>query len=336
MNLPGVDVLIALHRNDRFLAEAITSIMKSVDVCPRIILIDDRVDDSTELPYQNLCEVVKTSGGLGFEKAINLGSQKIESEYVAILGSDDLSSPMRLRKQIQKLEETESNLSLCRIKKFQIDKNIPNLGGGLLGNQYQIKVLLISSIGADGTWVAKSSWWLKNIKFQESDSDWAFALRNFEKYQICFSKDVFVRYRMHKLQITRNLTEGQKLLKISYIPWAIQCEINNLTILDFENFLILNGVKRPGPKELENREYEKWLCQFWKILSIKEKLALRQVFGRRLVMISVLSRSKFKESKLNLLAFIAIPSLALDVVKVLWLKIRRYNIEIRPRIRLDP
>ncbi len=333
---PTVDVLIALHRNDLYLFNAIKSIKESHGVDVQVILIDDRLNDNSELPFQESCKIVKTVGGVGFEQAINLGSSEVKADYVAILGSDDISSPHRLKNQIKKLEKTQSDISICKVRKFIDDKSLPNLSGSILKQQYTYKVLYLAPVGADGTWVARSNWWKKNILFNEVDTDWSLALRSFGNIKICYSDEVYVGYRMHDLQITRDVQESKRIYQIAFNQWLLECSKQGLPIMDFKNFLILNCATGFKAAKIDIELIELWINEFWNLLILEEKAFLRQIIGRRLLRISIAQRRLFKTPRLNVLILGVLPLLSVDILKVVSLKIRRYKVEIRPRVRLDP
>lgn len=106
-------ILIPIYNTaPHHLIEAVMSILDQDDgINHDIILIDDCSTANPTLDalefaanltdYIKLIRCPKNSGTSG---ALNLGHQHVKTEYVAIMGSDDISHPSRFRKQIEYLE----------------------------------------------------------------------------------------------------------------------------------------------------------------------------------------------------------------------------------------
>jgi glycosyltransferase involved in cell wall biosynthesis len=103
-----VSVVIAFHRVDDYLKLAIDSITASTENDIEVLLVADRlpssaIDKLNESLTDFRVKILK-SPGVGAGDARNEGFQAAKGKYIAILDSDDVSFPDRLRKQANYLD----------------------------------------------------------------------------------------------------------------------------------------------------------------------------------------------------------------------------------------
>ena len=332
---PTVDILVAFHRNDEFLQKALESVRNSKKVTIRIILIDDRVSDNSLPPIQAGDLLLKTRGGEGFEAAINYGCEKLNSDYIAILGSDDITDENRLDSQIKQIQKDDAELSICKIQKFRSTSHLPTLTGKILGNIYIKQVLLLAPVGADGTWVGKRAWWEKNISFNKIDNDWALALRVFDGTRITYTTEAKYFYRMHKNQITRSKKQISIQVESVYPEWVKYANHLGLPILNMPEFLYLLSRDFLGKDERSRLQVLIWLRTYWQTLNSSERKGLREVYGRKLIFLGALMKLKGVSPAQYLLSVRAIPSLALDLLRLFLVMAKGGWNDFRPRIWMD-
>jgi glycosyltransferase involved in cell wall biosynthesis len=200
-----ITIVLPTHRLDRFLQQAVDAVKASKGVKIKLIIIDDRKNKSSKLPFSDL---ILETPSLGYGGAVNSAKAFIDTEYVALMNSDDLITPHRFLKQVKALIDSNADMATCGIQKFskKIDNRIVALGGTSKTSIHENKSLLISSLSANATWCSKSEYWFKNVHFSEADNgaDWSLA--------VTLSKD-FIRwihipenlyfYRVHNTQISK-------------------------------------------------------------------------------------------------------------------------------------
>ena len=100
MNLPTVSVIVAARNAERFLAQALKSILDQTYQPNEIIVVDGQSTDSTAR-IANSYQLVRyvCQYGEGFADAWNLGISEAKGELIAILDSDDLWVPDKLKLQ---------------------------------------------------------------------------------------------------------------------------------------------------------------------------------------------------------------------------------------------
>jgi len=104
-----VSVVIAFHRTDEYLRLAIDSVLASTEKDIEVLLVADRMQPAvlhglTKTIYDGRVLVIK-SPGAGAGDARNEGFRIARGEYIAILDSDDISYPDRLRIQADYLDK---------------------------------------------------------------------------------------------------------------------------------------------------------------------------------------------------------------------------------------
>lgn len=102
---PTVSVVIPAYNAERFLAEAIESVLAQEYEPIEIIVVDDGSTDGTAAVAQGYAHAVtcvrQPNGGIG--AARNRGVEAASGELLAFLDADDLWAPGRLRRQVEAL-----------------------------------------------------------------------------------------------------------------------------------------------------------------------------------------------------------------------------------------
>lgn len=88
------------------LFEAVKSCMNQTHKAKEIVLVDDGTTDIETLKVMHLledmgCRILTSMANEGTSAALNYGHDKIDTEYIALMGSDDVSHPDRFRRQVQ-------------------------------------------------------------------------------------------------------------------------------------------------------------------------------------------------------------------------------------------
>jgi glycosyltransferase involved in cell wall biosynthesis len=203
-----VDVIIPFHNDvNPLLMKAINSVKGSRGVKAEPLLVNNnsQSDESTvylkKLGYRVVNQSIK-----GYAEALNLGYQMANSEYVAILNSDDLQTPDRLLKQIQCMKKEETQVSICRLKKFGNYRKHFELSGKQPKNVFNKKFLLLGAYGANASLIISNEF-SKRIKFENREmADWKFAIDYYPE-KISFVDQAAYLYRMHKNQVSRGKSD---------------------------------------------------------------------------------------------------------------------------------
>ncbi len=210
-----VDVLLPFHREDQYLNDAIESLLNSEKVEINLLLLDNRLNKdfftikdhlvSCAEERNHTIKIINVFAPNTYAQALNDGLDHVTSDYIALMNSDDLISKERLYLQIETLEQSNSDLSICNFQKFYKSQEISSVSGKIPYEQYSWMLLLLGAYGADATLIFTRKWQTQNnARFPESkQSDWLFALKYYPEANIATLDRKLYFYRMHEKQITR-------------------------------------------------------------------------------------------------------------------------------------
>jgi glycosyltransferase involved in cell wall biosynthesis len=122
-----VSVIIPAHNAALFICDAVDSALQQTGVTLEVIVVDncstDRTRQIVEHKYHSSVQVVHESR-LGIGHARNAGIRLAAGEYIALLDSDDIWLPGKLRRQISELtSRPETGLVFCHGHEFR-DPNL--------------------------------------------------------------------------------------------------------------------------------------------------------------------------------------------------------------------
>jgi glycosyltransferase involved in cell wall biosynthesis len=105
---PKVSVLMAVKDGEKYLREAVESILAQTFSDFEFIIIDDgSTDETAQILYgfsDSRLVLLRNEKSLGLTKSLNLGLKLAAGEYIARMDADDLSLPGRLDTQVKYLD----------------------------------------------------------------------------------------------------------------------------------------------------------------------------------------------------------------------------------------
>jgi glycosyltransferase involved in cell wall biosynthesis len=269
----SIDVILPFHRSDLFLKRALDSVNQAVGVQINLILIDDR----PEFEETNF-DITLRTGGIGYAAAINAALPHMQSEFCALMNSDDLVHPRRFINQVTALQKSGKKISVTRMRKFQ-GPGFPifMLGGNPRFDKFYREAQLITSFYANASWLMDTDYWTSIGKIDDfgNGSDWAWGVKLFDKTEPFVHPEVLYFYRSHQNQSTRS--ENALDPRLAMI-WG---ELNlSLCLPDLSPFLGIN-LALPGAKvtiKLELDQISSWTKEFsLRFPELEKLLALRIV-----------------------------------------------------------
>ncbi len=104
-----VSVILPAYNGEKYLGQAIESMLNQTFNNFELIIINDGSTDSTEEIIKSYndkrIKYIKTPKNLGLIKSLNIGIKNSQSEYIARMDQDDISFPYRLKKQVEYLDK---------------------------------------------------------------------------------------------------------------------------------------------------------------------------------------------------------------------------------------
>lgn len=116
---PLVSVIMPAYNAERFIEEAISSVIAQTVADWELIVIDDCSTDGTQeiiadfARRDNRVLLVVNEQNMGVARTRNRGLELCRGRYVALLDSDDYWEPLFLEKMIARAEETAADIIYC-------------------------------------------------------------------------------------------------------------------------------------------------------------------------------------------------------------------------------
>lgn len=113
-----ISVVMAVYNMERYVGEAIESILDQTFKEFEFIVVDDQSTDSSYQIIQKYAALdsrivsVKNNGKKGYFSARNLGFDLMKGKYYAVMDADDVSLPKRLEKQFDFMEKNP-DVDIC-------------------------------------------------------------------------------------------------------------------------------------------------------------------------------------------------------------------------------
>jgi glycosyltransferase involved in cell wall biosynthesis len=293
----SVDVLIPFHSDSEYLWEAIDSILDSRGVAVRILLINDIEDAEVSAKFQvqierylNVRDVnfsIIRNQGRSYATSLNVSRAWIQSDFVAILNSDDLSTPYRLQSQVQALEKSGAELAIGKIVKFHGKLRLPSMSGALNPSSLSWQHILLGAYGSDASIVVTRKAWLEHFIFDEFSrrSDWATALKIYPHLKIIGVDQAVYKYRIHGLQMTQSQIQISDDFPSYFSFWR---GLNTSLGLPDVSLNIARALSQPWAKQKLNKDEFKmmqiWCLKFEKLLlDVSVSNETKSLLGRRLI-----------------------------------------------------
>lgn len=119
MKAPLVSVIMPAYNAEKYIEEAIRSVMAQTVTDWELVVIDDCSTDGTREVIKGLCaeeariRYYENPENLGVAKTRNRGLDLAKGEYVALLDSDDVWTCEKLEAQLRLIKEKNAELVYC-------------------------------------------------------------------------------------------------------------------------------------------------------------------------------------------------------------------------------
>ena len=106
-----VSVVMSVFNAEKYLAEAVDSILGQTSTDFELILIDDKSTDGSGKILTQYAQadprvvILENRENMGLTKSLNRGLAVAKGEYIARMDADDISVPDRFAKQVAFLDE---------------------------------------------------------------------------------------------------------------------------------------------------------------------------------------------------------------------------------------
>jgi glycosyltransferase involved in cell wall biosynthesis len=126
---PKVSVVMICFNHERYISEAINSILSQTYNDFELIIVDDGSSDNTLniiKGYKDGRIIVVEQENSGPSIALNTGINLSLGQYIAFMSGDDVSFPNRLETQIEQIESQKADMIFCRPQIIGPNSNLVN------------------------------------------------------------------------------------------------------------------------------------------------------------------------------------------------------------------
>ncbi len=113
---PRVTVIMSVYNGEKYIGEAVESILNQTYKDFELLIINDgSTDSSKDIIYlydDKRIRLINNKRNIGLTRSLNKGIRLSQSEYVARMDADDVSLPTRLEKQV-KFMDANDDIALC-------------------------------------------------------------------------------------------------------------------------------------------------------------------------------------------------------------------------------
>jgi glycosyltransferase involved in cell wall biosynthesis len=213
-----ISVIIPAHNYARYVAEAIDSALAQTYPVLEVIVVDDGSTDGTPgvlAAYENRIRVIRQTNQ-GVSAARNSGISAARGEYVAFLDADDLWQPMKLEAQMARFDADPSlGMVHCGAESFDADGRTIHFWRDGMQGRVAINILRLEPvIAAPGSNMIVPRRVAEEIGGFDArmigSEDWDFSYRVAARYEIGFTPEPLVRYRIHDSGAHWNIAEMEK------------------------------------------------------------------------------------------------------------------------------
>ncbi len=109
MTNPKITVLMSVHKGEKYLREAVDSILNQTFKDFEFLIINDGSTDRTaeilQSYHNSRIRIINNEKNMGLTKSLNKGLRLAKGEYIARMDADDISYPNRLEVQYEYMEK---------------------------------------------------------------------------------------------------------------------------------------------------------------------------------------------------------------------------------------
>ena len=209
--MPKVSAIMPAYNAEKYIKEAIESILSQTFGDFEFIIINDCSKDATEeiiLSYTDPRVVyIKNDENLRVARTLNKGLEIAQGEYIARMDADDISLPDRFEKQVKYLD-THPEVAVLGTNVEVFDEDGPICTGWSSTDPAQMKVDLFFSCGLAHPSVMMRKNVIRELGGYDAQyeglEDYQLWCRVAEKYGVTTLPELLFRYRIHGGQVTKN------------------------------------------------------------------------------------------------------------------------------------
>lgn len=206
MKEPKVSILMPVYKGDKYLQDAVDSVLnQTFKDFEFIIICDDPIDETRFLfdRYQQKDSRIRVfyQKKQGLVKSLNTGISLAKGEYIARMDADDISLPDRLRKQVEFMDNNPE-VGICGTWVETIGDVLGNVWKHPCDHETIKSRMLFETVIAHPSIIVRKGIFLKNKFAYMQDEvyaeDYGLWVRAAKIVKLANIPEILIHYRIHK------------------------------------------------------------------------------------------------------------------------------------------
>lgn len=202
-----ISVVLATYNDEKYIKEAIDSVLDQTYRDFELIIIDDGSSDRTAdiiCSYDDKRIIfIQNERNMGLPYSLNKGMEIAKGEYIARMDGDDICFPQRFQKQLEYMEQ-HSDITICGTNRLDVSENGKKSSKRFFPEESEaLKARLLF-----GNPIAHSSWFIRkedflkyHFKYNEDfrySQDYELIYRVLKSCKIACVQTVLMKYRVNE------------------------------------------------------------------------------------------------------------------------------------------
>ncbi len=228
--MPKISVIMPAYNAEKYIAEAIDSILNQTFGDFEFIILNDCSTDRTEEIIRSYTDPrivsLKNEQNMGVAATLNKGLSVAKGEYIARMDADDISLPERFAKQVAFLDKNPAVAVLgTNVERFDESGSLGTSQLATDPKQMHIDMFFFCGIAHPSVMMRASA--VRKLDGYdlafEGLEDYELWCRVARQHQITTLPEVLLRYRIHSAQVTKRPSEAYfarlRRLKEKQLQW---------------------------------------------------------------------------------------------------------------------
>lgn len=255
--MPRVSIVIPAYNAAAYLAATLRSVLNSTYTDYEVVVVDDGSTDETAAIARTFDERVRliSQTNRGMSASRNRGIDASDSEFIALLDSDDIWHPRKLALQVAALDaHRDHGFSYTDFTVWDGNANVPFASEARSGrvdpsfSGWIYTRLILTNWALPSSLLLRRSSWETTGPFLCNDQktdDWEYLVRASRQFRFLKLAESLVLYRQHSSSLSR------------------QIRTVNAGELMRERLLHRYGLQSPDGSFVDPDELERWCYQGW-------------------------------------------------------------------------
>lgn len=229
---------MAVHNGEKYITEAIDSILGQTYCNFEFIIINDASTDKTKDILNSYSDkrirIINNNHNIGLTKSLNKGLLEANGEYIARMDADDIALPERFEMQHKFLDQNKDIMCIGGMTEI-IDNSNNKTGSKRVisdPDEIRFRLLLANQIAHPTSMFRKNvihdvGAYNNHYKYAQDFELWS--RLTLHGYKICNLNKTLIRYRFHNESITQNDRTRDKAYE--FVTQIIQNNISRYTTI---------------------------------------------------------------------------------------------------------